>query len=177
MIKLALKLALPLCLLACNSSPRMSVRDVPEKLHVPAGNKLALELHATGVQIYTCQPKKDDATQFEWAFKAPEAQLTDAQGKDAGKHYKGPTWEAQDGSKVVGKLEQKLDAPSTADIPWLLLSAKSHEGAGRFEKISFIQRVDTKGGQPPKEGADAAHVGQEQRVSYTATYVFYVPGS
>ena len=176
MLKLASKLVLPLCLVACSSSPKASVRDVPEKLRVPAGNKLALELHATGVQVYACQANKDDATKFEWAFKAPEAQLTE-NDKAAGKHYAGPTWESTDGSKVVGKLEQKLDAPGAADIPWLLLSAKSHEGSGRFEKVSFIQRVDTKGGKAPAEGADAAHVGQEQRVKYEATYLFYVPGS
>jgi len=177
MFKLALKLTLPLCLLACSSSPKASDRVVPAALHVPPGNKLALELHATGVQIYTCSPKKDDATKFEWAFKAPEAQMMDSQGKAAGKHYGGPTWEAADGSKVIGKLEQKADAPGASDIPWFLLSAKSHEGAGRFEKVSFIQRVDTKGGKAPASGADAAHVGQEQRVSYKATYLFYVPGS
>jgi hypothetical protein len=177
MLKLALKLALPFCLIACSSSPKMSVSDVPEKLHVPAGNKLAFELHASGVQIYTCAPKKDDATKYEWAFKAPEAQLSELQGAAAGKHYAGPTWEAKDGSKIVGKLEQKLDAPGGSDIPWLLLSAKSHEGSGKFEKVSFIQRVDTNGGKAPAEGADAAHAGQEARVDYTATYLFYVPGS
>jgi hypothetical protein len=176
MFKLSAKVLLPLCLIACTSSPATSARVVPEKLHVPPGNKLALELHATGVQIYTCQASKDDATKFEWAFKAPDAQLTE-KGKPAGKHYAGPTWEATDGSKVIGKLEQKVDAPGAADIPWLLLSAKSHEGSGRFEKVSFVQRVDTKGGKAPAAGADAAHVGQEQRVQYTATYLFYVPGS
>jgi hypothetical protein len=176
MRKFASTIVLPLCLLACNSSRAHSPRIMPEQLHVPAGNKLALELHASGVQVYTCQAKKDDATKFEWAFKAPEAQLSE-HGMAVGKHYAGPTWESMDGSKVVGKLEQKVDAPGAADIPWLLLSAKSHEGNGRFEKVSFIQRVDTKGGKAPATGADAAHVGQEQSVKYTATYLFYVPGS
>jgi len=176
MFKLALQLTLPLCLLACSSSTKASARAIPEALAVPPGNKLALELHATGVQIYTCAPKKDDATQFEWAFKAPEAQLTDG-AKQAGKHYAGPTWEAADGSKVMCKMDQKVDAPGAADIPWLLLSAKSHEGSGAFEKVSFIQRIDTKGGKAPATGADAAHVGEEQRVGYEATYLFYVPGS
>jgi len=176
MFKLAVTLVLPFCLLACSSPAQKSMRAVPDQLHVPAGNKLALELHASGVQIYTCQPKKDDATQFEWALTAPDARLME-NGKDAGHHFKGPTWEAKDGSKVVGKLEQKLDAPGANDIPWLLLSAKSHEGAGRFDKVSFIQRVDTKGGKPSKENCDAAHAGQEQRVKYEANYLFYVPGA
>jgi hypothetical protein len=177
MIKLPLKIVLPLFLLACSSTPKASHSVIPEKLMVPAGNKLALEVHASGVQIYTCQAKKDDATKFEWAFKGPEAKLTDLHGKEAGKHYGGPTWESKDGSKVVGKKEQQVDAPGASDIPWLLLSAKSHEGAGAMEKVSFIQRIDTKGGKAPAGGADAAHVGKEQRVSYEATYLFYVPGS
>jgi hypothetical protein len=177
MFKLALKIALPLCLLACSSTPKASHSVIPEKLVVPAGNKLALEVHAAGVQIYMCQAKKDDATKYEWALKGPDAKLTDLHGKEAGKHYGGPTWEAKDGSKVVGKLEAKADAPGASDIPWFLLSAKSHDGAGAFEKVSFIQRIDTKGGKAPADGADAAHVGKEQRVSYEATYLFYVPGS
>jgi len=175
MFKPLLKLALPLCLLACSSSTK-AARNVPEQLRVPAGNKLAFELHATGVQIYTCQPKKDDATQFEWALTAPDAKLIE-DGKEVGHHSKGPAWEAQDGSKVIGQLAQKVDAPAATDIPWLLISAKSHEGTGRFEKVNFIQRLDTKGGKPSPENCDAEHAGQEQRVSYEATYLFYVPGS
>ncbi|HEV8246643.1 MAG TPA: DUF3455 domain-containing protein [Polyangiaceae bacterium] len=177
MFQSALKIVLPLCLLACSSSPKLSPRDVPEPLHVTQDNTLAFELHARGVQIYTCQPKKDDATKYEWALKAPDAVLTEADGKEAGHHYAGPTWEARDGSKVMGKLEQKVDAPGTGNIPWLLLSAKSHEGKGRFDKVSFIQRVDTKGGKAPAEGCDAAHAGQEVRIDYEATYLFFVPGS
>lgn len=176
MFKLALAILLPFCLLGCTSSPTHSPSAVPEKLRVPPGNKLAFELQAKGVQIYTCQAKKDDATQFEWALTAPDARLSE-NGKDVGHHYKGPTWEFQDGSMVIGKLEQKLDAPGANDIPWLLLSAKSHEGGGKFEKVSFIQRIDTKGGKASPANCDAAHAGQEQRVDYEATYLFYVPGT
>jgi hypothetical protein len=177
MFKLAFATLLSLGLVACAASSTLRAPAVPAKLSVPSGNKLAIEMHASGVQIYTCQPKKDDPSKFEWAFKAPDARLTDMHGRDGGHHYAGPTWEAQDGSKVIGKLEQKVAAPGTEDIPWLLLSAKSNEGSGEFGKVTFIQRLETHGGKEPVEGCDAAHVGKELRVDYRATYYFYVAGS
>ena len=176
MTKLAILAAFVLALPACSTSVSMAAPDVPAALAVPTGNTLALELHASGVQIYVCQPKKDDPTTFEWAFSAPDAQLTDLSGKAAGHHEKGPIWVSTDGSKVTGKLEQKADAPGANDIPWLLLSAKSVEGSGAFGKVTYIQRLATQGGKAPKDGADAAHAGQEQRVEYKANYYFYVAG-
>jgi len=176
MLKLASTICFSLYLCACVSSTKSSARAVPENLRVPSGNILAIELHGAGVQIYVCQAKKDEPTKYEWTLKAPDARLSDDSGRDVGHHYAGPTWEASDGSRVIGKLEQKKDAPGAADIPWLLLSAKSNEGVGRFARVSFIQRLDTKGGKAPTEGCDAAHAGQEKRVEYAATYLFYVPG-
>jgi Protein of unknown function (DUF3455) len=174
MFKLTLAALIPLALVACSSTATLHAPEAPAKLAVPAGNKLALVLHASGAQVYTCAAKKDDATQFEWALKAPDAKLSDASGAAAGKHYAGPTWEAKDGSKVIGKKEQSVDAPGAGDIPWLLLSAKSNEGAGVFGKVTFVQRLETHGGKAPATGADAAHAGQELRVDYKATYCFYV---
>jgi hypothetical protein len=177
MFKLILLATLSLPFLGCTGSTTLAAPAVPATLSVPAGNKLALVMHADGVQIYTCAPAKDDSTKYEWAFKAPEAKLTDADGRDGGKHYAGPIWESSDGSKVTGKVEQKVDAPAAGDIQWLLLSAKSNEGTGAFGKVTFIQRLETHGGKAAPEGCDAAHVGQEQRVPYKATYYFYVAGA
>ena len=59
-----------------------------------------LEVSATGVQIYACG--KNDAGAFAWVFKAPEAALFDAQKKQIGKHYAGPSWEGMQGGKIVG---------------------------------------------------------------------------
>ena len=58
-------------------------------------------------------------------------------------------------------------------IPWLLLRANSTEGPGVFQGVTFIQRLNTVGGTAPTTNCDAAHVGQEARVSYTAEYWFY----
>jgi hypothetical protein len=127
-----------------------------------------------GDQIYTCSPAERGA--FAWKLEAPEAQLFDAQGKVIGKHYAGPTWESIDGSKVVGQVVEKADAPEPGAIPWLLLAARSSEGSGVLAAVKSVQRVDTSGGQAPKDGCDAAHVGAKSRVGYRARYYFYAPG-
>lgn len=142
----------------------------------PAGNSVFLVGHATGVQIYVCQAKADDPSKFEWSFTAPEADLTNEKGEKIAKHYAGPTWEARDGSKVVGEVQQKVDAPKPGAIPWLLLKAKSNKGPGTFAKVTYIQRVDTEGGVAPAAGCDQAHTNTEARVDYRANYYFYVLG-
>jgi len=139
--------------------------DVPNPiLNVPAGNKLSLELDAVGVQIYACQATG-------WVFQAPEADLY-RNGHLVGKHYVGPTWEYQDGSKVVGARVAGF-TPDPSSIPWLLLRAVSNAGEGQMSKVTFIQRLDTSGGLAPTSGCDAEHVGAVARVDYTARYVFY----
>lgn len=136
-------------------------------IEAPGGTELELELYATGVQIYTCTASPAGAA---WTFTAPEATLY-RRGNVAGKHYAGPTWEALDGSTVVGaKVAQA--SPDPAAIPWLLLKAASHGGDGRFGEVTHIQRVDTRGGLSPASGCGASTLGAVARVPYTATYCF-----
>ena len=150
-----------------------SAKPVPETLKAPADQVLAFELQATGVQIYECRARKEDPTQFEWIFKAPEADLFDASGLLVGKHYGGPTWESADGSKVVGEVKAKDTSLSSGSIPWLLLGAKATSGKGLFSPVKSIQRLNTVGGAAPAT-AGQVQAGQEVRVPYTATYAFYV---
>ncbi len=149
------------------------VNAVPDALRPPAGQVLALSARGIGVQIYGCGASKDDPTRFSWALKAPEADLQDSSGKPLGKHYAGPTWEANDRSKVVGEVVAKSDAPDPAAIPWLLLHATSTSGTGSFGSILSIQRLRTVGGKAPAAGCDRAHSGVEARVAYSAEYRFY----
>ena len=100
--------------------------------------------------------------------------MFDRDGKVIGRHYAGPTWETNDGSKVVGELKAKADAKDTNAIPWLLLGTKQHEGAGVFSKVTYIHRLDTVGGKAPAQGCDGTSAGKQIRVPYTATYYFYV---
>ena len=162
-------------LLADCATPEVgTVPMVPDNLRVPATQTLSLEARAAGVQIYDCKAGKDDPARFEWVFKAPEADLFDAAGKKIGKHYAGPTWESNDGSKTVGEVKARDDGPDVNAIPWLLLSAKSTSGVGVLGKTVSVQRVKTVGGKAPVGGCSQAQAGKEARVAYSATYYFYV---
>ena len=149
--------------------------QVPIKIRVPDGQTVLLKALGEGVQIYGCKATAADPGKFEWSFKAPEADLTNEHRKRIAKHYVGPTWEANDGSKVVGEKKADAPAPRSEAVPWLLLKAKTHEGTGTFARVTYIQRVDTEGGVPPAAGCDQAHVDTEARVDYRANYYFYVP--
>jgi hypothetical protein len=157
------------------ASPDIAMTPVaPENLKVPATQTLSVVAQASGVQIYECNASKTDPTRFEWVFKAPEAELVDIAGKTIGKHYAGPTWESNDGSKVVGEVKARDDGTDTNAIPWLLLTAKSNEGNGIFAKTQSIQRLKTVGGKAPVSGCDQAQAGKVARIAYRATYYFYV---
>ena len=144
-------------------------QQVPRQLQPPAGERVLLQVHAKGDQIYTCE---GDGSQFTWRLKAPEAKLFDKDGKPFGKHLAGPSWEANDGSRVTGKAvaSASLDPDS---IPWLLVNIISHDGSGVLSPATNIQRLNTKGGKAPASGCDASRVGQEVRVPYSADYLFY----
>ena len=150
-----------------------SSEATPASVAVPAGNDLAFALAAEGVQLYACTA---NAGSFAWAFQAPEATLSEAGGGAAGKHYAGPTWEASDGSRVVG-AKVEAATPDAAAIPWLLLRATSHAGSGRMADVTFVQRIRTWGGNAPPDGCDSDHVGAVARVPYRAVYRFYRKGS
>ena len=147
--------------------------EIPDALKVPTTQVLFLAAQGAGVQIYECKAGKDDPTRFDWVFKAPEAELFDSAGKKIGRHYAGPTWESNDGSKVVGEVKAKDNGPDPGAIPWLLLSAKSTSGSGIFSQTQSIQRLYTVGGKAPAEGCDKAEAGKEMRVIYKAHYYFY----
>jgi hypothetical protein len=138
---------------------------VCDDIAVPAGHKLSSHMYAFGVQIYRWSGSA-------WVFVAPEATLfADAcYGKEVGTHYAGPTWEANDGSTVVGARLEDC-APYPGAIPWLLLRASANTGHGRFARVTYIQRVNTIGGTAPSEVG--TFVGQEARVPYTTEYLFY----
>jgi Protein of unknown function (DUF3455) len=157
----------------CATSNVGTIPLVPENLRPPAGEVLSLETQATGVQIYECNASKDVPPRFEWIFKAPEADLFDRAGNKIGKHYAGPTWESNDGSKVVGEVKARDNGPDPGAIPWLLLSAKSTSGTGVFSQTTSIQRVHTVGGSAPTETCSQAEAGKVSRVGYKATYYFY----
>jgi len=149
-----------------------AAQQPPPQLQPSANEQLLLQVHAKGDQIYVC---KSDVAQFTWTLKAPDAQLFDKDGKPFGKHFAGPSWEANDGSRVTGKAVANAPSPDADSIPWLLVNVISLDGSGVLSRATTIQRLNTKGGKAPATGCDAAHLGQELRVPYSADYVFYAP--
>jgi tetratricopeptide (TPR) repeat protein len=150
--------------------------QVPAALMVSPAEQVAIAMFAEGAQIYQCKASADNTAKFEWAFVAPDAVLYDHQHNVLGKHYAGPVWEANDGSKVLAEVKGRADAPAANTIPWLLLQAKSTEGTGTFSAVTSIQRIDTTGGQAPQVACDHTQVNEEVRVPYTARYYFYTAG-
>lgn len=159
-----------LVLAACVNQPLQA--EVPAAL-VPAGERAVEIIGAKGVQIYQCRIAADGSA--AWAFVGPEADLFDGSGRSAGKHYAGPHWEAADGSKVIGTVKSRADAPQAGAIPWLLLTTKSVGGDGRYAKVTSIQRINTVGGIAPAAKCEAAISGKTERVPYTADYVMLSP--
>jgi hypothetical protein len=147
--------------------------DVPAKLRPSSNESLAGIASARGVQIYECRASKEQADQYQWAFVAPEADLFDARGGKIGKHYAGPHWESNDGSKIVGTVKERVDAPQADAIPWLLLTTKSVGSSGSFGGVTSIQRVNTSGGVTPKDGCSQNTLGAIRRINYTADYYFF----
>jgi|HubBroStandDraft_1064217.scaffolds.fasta_scaffold67594_3 hypothetical protein len=155
------------------SADEVHAEAVPKALETPPAQVLTISARGVGVQIYECTAGKDGSKRYSWTLKGPEAELRDKSGRKLGKHYAGPTWEANDGSKVVGDVVARDDGPDGAAIPWLLLRAKSTSGSGVFSAILSIQRLHTGGGKAPESGCDQTQSGRETRVPYTADYYFY----
>lgn len=145
-----------------------AVPDVPGAIAVEEGHKLYLVGHAVGVQRYTCNGTS-------WTFDGPRAAVYNDHGVKIASHYGGPTWEARDGSRVIGTRVDGVTVDPTA-IPWLLLSATSFAGADgdRLAGTTFIQRVQTVGGLAPAAATCTSEtLGEVQEVPYTADYNFW----
>ena len=140
--------------------------EVPEALKPGADEVLATVVAAEGVQIYECRGGS-------WVFVAPKASLFDRNGKRIGSHYAGPHWEAADGSRIIGTVKTRADAPQADSIPWLLLAARSDGPDGAFSRVTSVQRVSTSGGVAPAGGCNEP--GERARVAYTADYYLFRP--
>jgi hypothetical protein len=136
-----------------------------DRVQVDETNQLAFRAYAVGIQRYRWNGSS-------WIFVEPVATLfadPDFHGK-IGTHYVGPTWESNSGGKVIAS---RVDGctPDTTAIPWLKLETISTEGPGVFDSVTYIQRVNTRGGIAPS--VPGASVGALADVPYTAEYYFY----
>jgi hypothetical protein len=146
---------------------------VPSKIAVPDGHKPFLLGHAVGVQIYTCTAVPGG---FAWGPATPRAELYDDQGNRIVSHFRGPSWQARDGSTVVAGRVDGVTVDATA-IQWLLLKSTSNTpgpDGDRLAGTTYIQRLATAGGLPPAaEQCDVATAGTAREVPYTADYLFW----
>lgn len=180
-IRLTRRLAAGLVALAAVLSPALASQAQARpaapssllRLLPPAGNHPFLDGHGRGVQIYRCAPT---AGGLAWTFVAPRADLTDDRGRVIIHHFGGPTWQADDGSKVVGAVVNSVSVSPDA-VPWLLLSATTTPapgGGGLLADTTFVQRLLTVGGVAPAASTcNAATAGATAEVPYTAEYVFW----
>jgi hypothetical protein len=134
------------------------------QLAAPEGSTLLLHAFGIGVQIYHWNGTS-------WGTATPSATIyanAGGQGQLA-THFAGPSWQSNSGSKVVGTVANRC-VPDAASIPWVSLTAVP-SGSGLFAKVTFIQRLNTVGGNAPS--TPGATIGQEAQVPYTADYLFY----
>lgn len=160
--------AAPLLLAACVQIPA----GVPAPL-VPAGEVPLVHVAARGVQVYECRAAAGAAP--AWTFVAPEADLIDGRGTVIGRHGAGPYWQTVDGSRIVGSVKARADAPQAGAIPWLLLGTRNDGAPGRWSQVTSVQRLNTAGGVAPATGCDTSTLGRAARVPYSADYVLFVP--
>jgi len=160
----AAALVVPALLAACGGKRALTPPGAPPALRVAKNEVASVEAFATGTQAYAC-----DAS-GRWRAGAPEAELTDREGRTIGTVAAGPTWEARDGGKVTGALKAAEPGRTPADLDWALFAASSAPRRGSFGGTSSIQRMDTVGGSAPRASCNP---GDETRVPYKATYYFY----
>jgi len=160
-IALAAAAALPPAAFSAVPAP-----DVPGVIAVTGDEKPFLAAHAEGVQIYACRSGA-------WALVAPRATLYGDNRQVVARHFGGPTWQARDGSSVVGRRVDGVTVPGA--IQWLLLArASSSVGpdGDRLAGTTHIQRINTVGGLPPGAALCVTEA-MEVEVPYEADYVFW----
>ena len=151
---------------AQNPLPNSELKD-------PDGQKVQFKFQTlpSSVQVYTC--RQTNAV-FTWSGPDPDAILINNDKTLTVHHYKGPTWEATDGSLVRsdGKLAKHFLPNNKDAVHWLELPAQG--ATQQFANVKVIHRIDTSGGLPPSDKpCDAQHAGDQERVHYSATYLFY----
>jgi hypothetical protein len=131
----------------------------PDPLVPSEGNVLLFSYRASGVQIYQCQVKKGDATEFEWELKGPEVILYDSRDDDVGSHTAVPLAIARR-QQNCWREDGSRRRPRRSLDPLVLLWVESHAGTGVFDKVSYIHCVETWRGLGPSTGATKENAGK-----------------
>jgi hypothetical protein len=170
MFRNILQLGVVIALVASTSSAcAMTPSDGQSPSIDPPRGERVMTLVASGVQTYVCE--FDAQHHPGWVFRSPQATLFDASGRAVLRHGAGPSWEAEDGSRIVGRVIAQLPSETKASVPQLLLETHSTAGSGVLSSVRYVQRVNTVGGLMPAAPCSTEHeVGSSP---YLAEYVFY----
>jgi hypothetical protein len=157
----------------------VSAPTVDTTIAVPTDAGVFLHVLGVGTQDYACTDPGDGGT-VVWKLTGPEAELRNCGGQVLGHHFAsdgGPTapeWaldvDGGDQSWVIGSKVAAFDAGSES-VPWLLLSAASTSDAGTLSATTYIQRLNTDGGNAPS--AACMPDSGVAKIGYTADYYFY----
>ncbi|ALK29911.1 hypothetical protein bpln_1g10910 [Burkholderia plantarii] len=158
-------LALGACAMAPGAAP---VAAPGAAIEAPEGVRV-MTLNASGVQIYACE--FDAQHRLQWVFKQPRAVLYDDSGREVLRHGAGPSWQAGDGSRIVGQVRAQQPSATPGSIPQLLLLTHGTDAAGLLAGVRYVQRIHTVGGTAPAAPCASEH--QSGSVPYLAQYVFY----
>lgn len=148
-------------------------KGLPALIQVATGNTLVLETKASGTIEYQCSKEKDPLTTYKWIMAGPKAELTKGSGEKVG-DYSGPParWSHIDGSFVTGS-QVAVSPNGSNNIPLQLVKADVSGGLGALTAISYVQRVNTKGGVAPSKKCSADNEGEKTEVAYSAEYRFW----
>jgi hypothetical protein len=150
--------------ISTNATLPIEAAPVPASIDVPKGNKLVATLPARGVQVYQCIDKA-------WTLLEPDATLKQ-DNEVVALHTRGPVWVSTvDGSAVNAAAVPGASVKREKAIPELLLKTAATRGDGLFGKVTFVQRLETKGGLAP---AGTCAPGTQVSSQYEATYKFFV---
>jgi hypothetical protein len=131
----------------------------------------ALAFMGRGVQVYRCQ---HTGSAYAWVLKGPDAHLVNTAGQVVGRHFFGPRWEANDGSRIAGQLVLGSAPPDGgANVPWLVLHAEVEKAGGIFGHVRIITRTDTHGGGAPTTPCGPQQNGRVVNEAYSGMYTFF----
>lgn len=135
----------------------------------PPDAQTLLSATASGVQIYSCE--YDANHTLGWVFRSPRATLYDSTGTAVIEHSAGPSWEARDGSRIVGHVLAQMPGETPNGLPQLLLETRSTGAKGMLSEVRYVQRTKIAGGTAPAAPCTVEHAAGSS--PYIATYSFF----
>jgi len=160
--------AVALTLSSVSQAQRSLSVELPDQcsqIQVPEGNSLAYRVYGLGVQEYSW----DGSTWIAGGLIANLYSSPSYQGQ-VGTHHGGPTWISNSGGLVTGDEEFEC-SPDPNSISWQRVRADEVDGVGMFSDTTFVQRINTSGGNAPSY--PGTYDGQPITVPFAAEYVFY----